>query len=147
MSTGTIIAIAIVVLSILLIIVAVVVTLKNIKPTIKQLKETNEVVNQKIEYFNREAEHLTNRVEQLNQRVELVQADVEVKAAHFEDFTNEQGKFQTSIRYLQGHAGEYASGIGNNLKKEIKEDGPKLYETFKRAFKKTAQKQKIRLKK
>lgn len=147
MSTGTITVIAIIVLSILLIIVAGIITLKNIKPTLNQLKETNEVVNQKIEYYNREADHLKNRVEQLNQRVELVQADAEVKSAHLEDFMHEQGKFQTSIRYLKGHAGEYASGIATNFKEEIKEDGPKLVETFKRAFKKTAQKQKIRLKK
>lgn len=147
MNTGTIIAIIIVVLAILLIIVAGVVTYNKIKPTLKKIKDTNEAINQKIELYNREVEQVTDRVETLNQRVQHIQADAEVKTAHFEDFMDEQGKFQTSIRYLQGHAGEYASGIGTNLKDEIKEDGPTIVETFKRAFKKTAQKQKVRLKK
>lgn len=44
-------------------------------------------------------------------------------------------------------AGEYSSGIASNIKDELKEDGPKIAEVFKRAFKKTAQKQKVRLKK
>lgn len=147
MNTGTIVAIIIVVLAIILVIVAAAVTYKNIKPTLNNIKETNETINQKREYYERETKHVTDRVETLNQRVEYIQEDAEEKAVHFEDFMDEQGKFQTSIRYLKGHAGEYASGIGSNLKDELKEDGPRLAETFKRAFKKTAQKQKVRLKK
>lgn len=145
MSTGTWIIIAIVVLSILLIIGAAAVTYKKIKPTMDQLKDTNELVNEKMEYFNREAGHLTAEVENLTHRVQFVQEDAEVKMEHLNDFTNEQGKFQTSLRYLKDHAGDYASGIGNNLKEEIKEDGPTIMETFKRAIKKTGQKQKVRL--
>jgi hypothetical protein len=63
---------------------------------------------------------------------------------HFDDFMDEQGQFQSSLRYLQSHAGEYAKGISSNVVDELKEDGPKIKETFKRAFKKTAQKQKAR---
>lgn len=147
MNTETIIAIIIVVLALVLIVVAGLVTYKNIKPTLNNIKETNEDIQQKIALYNREVEHVTNEVETLNQRVQYIQADAEIKAGHFQDFMDEQGKFQTSVRYLKGHAGEYTSGIGKNLKEEIKEDGPKLAETFKRAFKKTANKQKVRFKK
>ena len=146
MNTGTIIAIIIVVLAIVVIIVAAAMTYKNIKPTLEKINETNETLNQKKEYYEREVNHLTDRVDTLNRRVQFIQEDAEEKAVHFEDFMDEQGKFQTSIRYLQGHAGEYATGVGSNLKEELKEDGPRLAETFKRAFKKTAQKQKVRLK-
>jgi len=144
MSTGAIIAIAIIVISILLVIIVGAVTYSNVKPALKNIDETNQVITQKMEYFNREKEHLTERVTRLNNRVEHLQDEIEVKTALFEDFTDEKGKFQTSIRYLQAHASDYASGISSNLKDEIQEDGPKIWETFKRAFKKTAQKRKER---
>lgn len=144
MNTGTIIALVLVAVSLLMILIVGAVTYSKTKPTLKNIKETSEVVNQKIEYFTREGNHLMERINLLNKRVELLQEDVEVKTVQFEDLSNEQGKFQTSLRYLQSHAGEYASGISSNLKDEIKEDGPKVWETFKRALKKTSQKQKVR---
>lgn len=146
MSTGMIVAIAIVIISILALIIVGIITYKNTKPTLTKMKETNETVSEKMDLYNREINHVTERVDQLNERVKLAQQDAEVKMAHFQDFTDEQGQFQTSINYLKDHAGDYASGIGSNLKDEWKEDGPKLKETFKRAFKKTAQKQKVRYK-
>lgn len=147
MNTGTIVALVLVAISLLMVLIVGAVTYSKTKPALKNIKETSEVVNHKIEYFTREGNHLMERINLLNERVELLQGEVEVKSAQFKDFTNEQGKFQTSLRYLQSHAGEYASGISSNLKDEIKEDGPKVWETFKRAFKKTTQKQKIRYQK
>ncbi len=147
MSTGTIIALAIVAISLLMIIIVAAVTYKKAKPTLDNIKDTNEVVTQKVNYFTREGNHLTERVNLLNQRIELLQEEVEEKVAGFQDLSNENGKFQTSLRYLQGHASDYASGISSNVKNEIQEDGPKIWETFKRAMKKTAQKQKVRYQK
>lgn len=147
MNTGTIIALAIVALSLLMLVAVGLVTYNKTKPTLEKIKDTNEVVTQKINYFTREGEHITERVEHLNQRVTLLQDEVDEKSVYFKDLANENGKFQTSLRYLKGHAGEYSSGIGKNLKNEIQEDGPKLMETFKRAFKKTKDKQKVRYQK
>ena len=147
MNTGTIIALVIVVLSLLMLVVLGLVTYSKIKPTLKNIKDTNEVVTQKINYFTHEGEHITEEVEYLNQRVTLIQQEVEEKNVHLQDLTNENGKFQTSLQYLKGHAGEYSSGISKNLKNEIQEDGPKLIETFKRAFRKTKNKQKVRYQK
>lgn len=147
MNTGTIIALVIIVVSLLMVIIVGAVTYKKIQPALKNINDTNEVVTQKIKYFTREGNHITERLNHLNKRIEILQEEVEIKSVQFEDLTNEQGKFQTSLRYLQSHAGEYTSGISSNLKDEIKEDGPKIWETFKRATKKTAQKQKTRYKK
>jgi uncharacterized protein YoxC len=147
MNTGTIVALVIVAVSLLGLIIVGAMTYKKVKPTLKDINETNDVVTQKIEYFTREGNHITERVNRLNKRIENLQGEVEIKSAQFEELTNEQGRFQTSLRYLQSHAGEYASGISSNLKNELQEDGPKIWETFKRAFKKTAQKQKVRYKK
>jgi len=146
MSTGAIIAIAIIIISILLVAIVGAVTYSNVKPALKNINDTKEAINQKMEYFNREGEHLTERVTVLNNRIEHLQEEIEVQTAFFQDFTDEKGKFQTSIRYLQAHASDYASGISSNLKNEIQEDGPKIWATFKRAFKKTAQKRKKRKK-
>lgn len=144
MSTGTIIAIAIVVISILVIIGVGFSAYKKAKPTLKNINDLKEDIDQKTKYYTREGEHLNEQVASLTQRVEGIQSEVEVKMIHFDDFMDEQGQFQSSLRYLQSHAGEYAKGISSNVVDELKEDGPKIKETFKRAFKKTAQKQKAR---
>lgn len=147
MSTGAIIALLIVLVSLILIVVVGIMSYNKAKPALENIKETSDEIDQKIQYFTREGEHLKDRIDLLTKRVENVQEEIEVKTVHFEDFTNEQGKFQTSLRYLQAHAGDYTSGISKNVKDELKEDGPKLAETFKRAFKKTASKQKVRYQK
>ncbi|SHE89495.1 Uncharacterized protein YoxC, contains an MCP-like domain [Atopostipes suicloacalis DSM 15692] len=144
MSTGTIIAISIVVISILALIIVGIMTYKKIKPTLKNVDHLKEVINQKTKYYTRESQHLNERITLLTQRVDGIQSEVEVKMVDFEDFTDEKGEFQSSLRYLQSHAGEYTKGISSNIMDEVKEDGPQIIETFKRAFKKTAQKQKIR---
>lgn len=147
MNTGTIIALVIVAVSLLMLIIVGAVTYKKVQPVLKNINDTNEVITQKIEYFTREGNHITDRINRLNQRIKLLQEEVEVKSIQFENLTNEQGQFQTSLRYLQNHAGDYASGISSNVKDELQEDGPKIWKTFKRATKKTVQKQKIRFKK
>ena len=103
--------------------------------------------NVKKDIYTREINHVNDRINHLNQRVQLVQTDAEIKVAHFQDLMDEQGKFQHSLGYLKDHAGDYAKGISTNVKNEVKQDGPKIAETFKRAFKKTAQKQKVRFQK
>jgi len=147
MSTGTLIAISIVVISILLIIIVGFMTYKKVKPTLKNIDNLNELINQKTNYYTREGQHLNERMTLLTQRIEGIQSEAEVKMIYFEDFMDEQGKFQSSLRYLQSHAGEYTKGISSNVVNELKEDGTKIMETFKRAFKKTAQKQKYRYQK
>lgn len=142
MNTGTIIALVIVAVSLLMLIIVGAVTYKKVQPVLKNINDMNEVITQKIEYFTREGNHITDRINRLNQRIKLLQEEVEVKSIQFENLTNEQGQFQTSLRYLQNHAGDYASGISSNVKDELQEDGPKIWKTFKRATKKTVQKTK-----
>lgn len=147
MSPGNILVIFIIALSFVLIIVAGVITYKRVEPTLEKLQKLNETIDLKKEIYTREAIHINSRVNELNQRVQFIQRDAEVKAENFQDLMDEQGQFQVSLGYLKDHAGEYSSGIASNIKDELKEDGPKIAEVFKRAFKKTAQKQKVRLKK
>lgn len=144
MSTGTIIALLIVAISLILVVVVGILSYNKAKPALKNIQNTREVIDQKINYFTREGEHLKERVDLLNTRVQGVQKELEVKSIQFDDLMDEQGQFSTSLRYLQSHAGDYASGISSNLKDELQEDGPKLAKTFKRAFKKTWGKQKVR---
>ena len=138
MSTGTIIAIAIVVVSLVALIVIGLMSYSKVKSTVEKMNDLNETINQKKEFYTRESQHINERVNSLTQRVEGIQSEVDVKMMHFEDFMDEKGQFQSSIRYLQSHAGDYAKGISGNVRDEIKEDGPKIKETFKRAFKETA---------
>ena len=144
MSTGTIIALLIVAISLILVVIVGILSYNKAKPALKNIQNTREVIDQKINYFTREGEHLKERVDLLNTRVQGVQKELEVKSIQFDDLMDEEGQFSTSLRYLQSHAGDYASGISSNLKDELQEDGPKLAKTFKRAFKKTWGKQKVR---
>lgn len=144
MSTVTIIALSIIAFSLILVVGVGIVSYNKAKPTLKNIQNTREVIEQKTEYFTREGEHLKERVDHLNIRVQGVQKELEVKSLQFEELMDEQGQFSTSLRYLQSHAGDYASGISSNLKEELQEDGPKLAKTFKQAFKKTWGKQKVR---
>lgn len=147
MSPGNILVISIIALSFVLIIIAGIITYKRVQPTLGNLQELKETINQKKEIYTRDVNHINGRVNELNQRAQFIQKDAEVKAGNLQDLMDEQGQFQTSLGYLKGHAGEYSSGIASNVKDELKEDGPKIVETFKRAFKKTAQRQKVRFKK
>lgn len=146
MSTGTIIALSIVVLSILMLLAVGMFTYSEIKPTFRNLNELNTVINQKKKFYTREAEELTHRITLLNEDTEYIQQEVQEKKVQFQDLAHEQGQFQSSVRYLQDHAGDYSKGIAENITSEIKEDGPKVMKSFKLAFKKTIEKQKIRFK-
>lgn len=147
MSAGTIIAISIIVASILMLFVVGMISYNRMKPTFRNFKNLNAQMKQKKDFYNRESDHLTNQLQELKMDLDSLQREVELKSVHFQDFSNEQGNFQTSLRYLQDHAGGYSKGIASNLKDEAKRDGPKIIESFKRAFKKTAHKQKERRKK
>ena len=147
MSSGNILVISIIALSFVLIIVTAILTYKKVQPTLHEIKELNDTINQKKNIYTQDVDHITDRVNEINQKAQFIQQSAEIKTKHFQDLMDEQGQFQNSLNYLKGHAGEYSSGIASNIKDELKEDGPKIVETFKRAFKKTAQKQKVRYKK
>ncbi len=147
MSSGNILVISIIALSFVLIIVTAILTYKKVQPTLQEIKELNDTINQKKNMYTQDVDHITDRVNEINQKAQFIQQNAEIKTKHFQDLMDEQGQFQNSLNYLKGHAGEYSSGIASNIKDELKEDGPKIVETFKRAFKKTAQKQKVRYKK
>lgn len=146
MSTGTIIALSIVALSVLMVAVVGLISYNGMKPTFQNLRELNAIINQKTKFYTREGEQLNKRVSQLSHDAELIQKEIQLNSLHFQDFAQEQGEFQSSIRYLKNHAADYSKGIARNIKEEIKEDGPKIIKSFKLAFKKTAKKQKARFK-
>lgn len=147
MSIGTIIALGIILISIIGIVAVAFITFNKVKPTLKNINETNQLITQKTNYFKREGEHLTQNIDHINHRVTYLQSEIEEKSVHFQDLADENGKFQTSVRFLKDHATDYAKGISSNVIEEIKEDGPKIGKIFKRAFKKTYAKQKARFKK
>src|SRR5699024_1097191 len=115
--------------------------------TLKSVDYLNEVIDQKTKYYTRESQHLNERITLLTQRVEGIQNEAAVKMVYCEDFMDENGQSQSSPRYLQSHAGEDTKGISSNIVNEVKEDGPQIIKTLKRACKKTAQKQKMRYQK
>lgn len=147
MKTGAIISISIILASILLIIIISSLTYKKIKPTINNMNNLSEDLNQKINSYTKDGENLNQKVAALNQKANTLQSNLEQKSAQFQDFAETQEQFQDSLLYLKNHSGEYTKGISSNLKEEIKEDGPKITETFKRTFKKTFKKQKLRYQK
>lgn len=144
MNTAVVISLLIVGLSILTLIIVGLISYKKMKPTIHKFNDLNTNIQQKIKFYNREAEHLNHRIININQEVETLQKELLVKSQNFENLLDEQGQFQNSLRYLQNHSSEFSKGIASNLKDEVKDEGPKIMKIFKRAFKKTIQKQKDR---
>lgn len=144
MNTGSIIALAIVIVSIVLVVIVSVSSYHTIKPTLQNIKDLDLLIKHKKDLYTKEGTFIQQRVAQLNHDAELVQKELEEKRLSFQDFTHEQGEFQSSIRYLQNHLSDYSKGIAVNLKDEITEEGPKILESFKRTFKKTLQKQRRR---
>lgn len=141
-----IIAVSIIGLSLLTVIIVGFISYKKIKPTVNNFKNLNTDIQQKIKFYNRESQHLNNRIKELQLEATSIQQEVEMKNIYIQDFTDRQGEFQSSLQYLQEHVGEYSKGIAKNVKNEVQEDGPKMMKIFKRAFKKTVQKQKKRFK-
>lgn len=146
MSTGTIIAISIVMLSILMLAVVGAISYNEMKPTMDNFKKLKETIEQKSSFYASESENINERVTLLSHDTDLIKKEIQEKNVLFEEFTHERGKLQSSVRYLQRHAGNYSKGIATNIKDEIKDDGPKIIKKFKLAFKKTIQKQKERRK-
>lgn len=145
MNIGTIVALGIIILSIIGIVAVAFITYKKVKPTLENINETNELITQKTKHFKREGEYLTQNIDHINHRITFLQNEIEDKSAHFKDLADENGKLQTSMRFLKDHSTDYAKGISSNLVEEVKEDGPKIRKIFKKAFKKTYAKQKIRI--
>lgn len=146
MSTGTIIAIGIVVISVIILLTAGVISYKQMKPTLENVKKLNAAIQHTSKFYTRESENLNERIKQLSLEAGLMESEIQEKSLHFQDFAHKQDEFQASIRYLQNHAGEYSKGIATNIKEEVKEEGPKVIKSFKLAIKKTIKKQKARRK-
>lgn len=117
---------------------------KKIKPTLSAFKNLNNRFNRELEFYHKEMNELENKVETINHDLSAMQKELTVKNLNFQNFIEQQDGLQDSMLYLQSHAGSYSKGIANNLKEEIKTDGPKIVKVFKRTFKKTYKKQKER---
>ncbi len=144
MSPGVTIAISIIGFSILLLIIVGAISYSQMKPTLESFKQLKSTLEQKKLFYQRESQHLTETADKLNQDVGFLQEELDIKNINFQSFTQKQNELQNSLLYLKNHAGEYSKGIARNFKNEVKEEGPKIFDVFKRSFKKTAQKQKTR---
>lgn len=146
MTNGLIIIISILVLSIVLLAVVGLISFKKMKPAIKNFNDLNTDVQQLIEFYKHKSQDIMQEVQTLKQDVLVMQDDVELKNLSVQEFSDRQRELQSSLTYLQNHLGDYSKGIAMNAKNEIQKDGPKMFKIFKRAFKKTARKQKQRFK-
>lgn len=144
MSTWTILSVLIIVFSIIMLVIVAGLSYKKMKPTLTSFDHLNARIKQKTIFYNKEIENVDHKVQKSNEDFGAVQNDLILKNINFENFMDQQESFQNSINYLQNHAGEYSKGIAKNFKDEVKDDGPKIVKVFKRAFKKTINKQKKR---
>lgn len=144
MSNWTILSILIIVFSILMLVIIGILSYKEMKPAFRNFKNLKARLEQKTNFYTNEVEHINNQVQKLDQELGSVQKELLLKNIHFQDFIDQQESLQNSINYLQNNAGKYSKGIANNLKNEVKSDGPKIIKIFKRALKKTIHKQKKR---
>lgn len=144
MSPGITITISIIGFSVLLLIIVGTISYRLMKPTLKSFKELEATLEQKKQFYQRESQHLIEKADQLNKEVHFLQNEIDLKSINFQEFSYKQKELEDSLLYLKNHAGEYSKGIARNFKNEVKEEGPKIFDVFKRSFKKTAQKQKTR---
>ena len=144
MSPGITIIISIIGFSILLLIVVGVLSYRQMKPTLKNLNQLEATFEQKKQFYKRESQYLNDEIEKLTIDANALKENIDIKSINFQYFSRKQNEFQNSLLYLKNHSGEYSKGIAQNVKREIKEDGPKVLDIFKRAFKKTIRKQKTR---
>lgn len=144
MSNGIILSLSIVGISIVALLIVGIVSYNKIKPTLQNFTNLNTQIKQKVTFYNKESKHLISRIEKLDSDINVIQNDFTLKNHYLQNFTEQQNSLKNSLLYLQNHAAKYSKGIASNLKEEIKSDGPKMVEIFKRSFKKTIQKQKKR---
>lgn len=142
METGYIISLIILAVAIILFIIAAIVAMRKIKPTLNNAKETQEDIQDKMDHFTQETEVIQNKVDHITKRIESVQNETNQKLEGFDELSAHVSDLNESLNYLKVYGGENAKTIGQSTFEQLKTDGPIITETFKRAFKRTADKQK-----
>lgn len=144
MSAGYWIAIIIAILALVVIAIVGAVAFKKVQPTLNNLQDMQKNINNKMEHFNHEAEVIQGKVDHLTKRVEKVQSEANVDMEVFDELNVRANELQNSLNMLKETGSENADTIAKDTYEELKEEGPILAETFKRAFKGTYQKQRNR---
>ncbi|MDZ7835957.1 MAG: hypothetical protein U5K84_12170 [Alkalibacterium sp.] len=118
--------------------------MKQMKPTLKNIEKTQTNVQDQIEHFTNEADVMQKKVDLIMTRVDSTRDVAEINMERMNELSDYASSLSLSLTDLKEHSGEYSKGIAQNTYTEIKTDGPRLVETFKRAFKGTVEKQKHR---
>lgn len=144
MKLGYILSLVILGVSLLFLVVVGFYVMKKMKPTLDNIKQTQTVVDGHVRHFTHEGEVIKKRVEDIKARLDYTKTVAEMKTKRFENFSVVAADLGDSLTFLKEHGGDYSKGIAQNTYTEIKTDGPRLAQTFKRAIKKTVEKQKKR---
>ncbi|PRY81427.1 DUF948 domain-containing protein [Alkalibacterium olivapovliticus] len=144
MELGYILSLIILGVSLVILIVMGFFAMKKMRPTLKNIEETQKVVEGHMEHFTHEAELIQDKVDHIMTRVDYTKNVSEMKIQRFDEFSKYASSLSESLMYLKEHGGDYSKGVAENTINELKTDGPVLAKTFKLAFKKTVDKQKMR---
>lgn len=144
MDLGYIVSLIILGVSLVILIVMGFFAMKKMKPTLKNIEETQKVVEGHVEHFTHEAEIIQEKVDHIMTRVDHTKNVSEMNIQRFKEFSDYASSLSESLMFLKEHGNDYSKGIAENSYKELKTDGPLLAKTFKLAFKKTVDKQKMR---
>lgn len=118
--------------------------MKKIKPTLNNFERTQTNVQDQVEHFTNEADVIQKKVDLIMTRVDSTKEVAEINLERMNELSDKASSLSHSLTYLKEHSSDYSKGIAQNAYTEIKTDGPRLAETFKRAFKGTVEKQKER---
>lgn len=118
--------------------------MKKIKPTLKNFERTQTNVQDQMEHFTNEADVIQKKVDLIMTRVDSTKEVAQINLERMNELSDQASSLSHSLTYLKEHGGDYSKGIAQNTYTELKTDGPRLAETFKRAFKGTVEKQKER---
>ncbi|WP_423190351.1 hypothetical protein ACO1PF_05655 [Alkalibacterium sp. f15] len=144
MELGYLISLIILGVSLVLLIGIGVYAMKKIKPTLKNIERTQTTVQDQIEHFTNESDAIQKKVDLIMTRVDSTKEVAEINLERINELSDYASSLSHSLTYLKEHGGNYSKGIIENTYTELKTDGPRLAETFKRAFKRTVEKQKQR---
>ncbi|MDZ7836166.1 MAG: DUF948 domain-containing protein [Alkalibacterium sp.] len=144
METGYLISLIILGIALVILIGMGIYAMKQMKPTLKNIEKTQTNVQDQIEHFTNEADVMQKKVDLIMTRVDSTRDVAEINMERMNELSDYASSLSLSLTDLKEHSGEYSKGIAQNTYTEIKTDGPRLVETFKRAFKGTVEKQKHR---
>ncbi|MFO8069676.1 MAG: hypothetical protein R6U02_06890 [Alkalibacterium sp.] len=144
MELGYLISLIILGVSLVFLIGMGVYAMKKMKPTLKNIERTQTTVQDQIEHFTNEGDALQKKVNLIMTRVDSTKDVAEINLERMNELSDYASSLSHSLTYLKEHGGDYSKGIAENTYMELKTDGPRLAETFKRAFKRTIEKQKHR---